>query len=102
MSRRTRFCLTLCSLSAAVGLSCYRSGSDSVSSRSPATSSAAARASGDADLEAGSATTPAATNAKSEDQTSPEAVDADEVLKTALARAADEQKRVLVHLGAPG
>lgn len=99
----TRFYCTLCSLFAAASLSCYRSGSVSVSNPTPGSSSAQpARAV--EDQESGAAT-PAgviATSASADDAASREAIDAEDVLNAALARASDQKKLLLVHLGSPG
>lgn len=100
---RVRFFYTLCGLSAAVSLSCYRSGSVSVSPPAPASGSTqSARAVVDRDARAVSPEGAIATSANGDERASPEVIDAEEVLKGALARAAVEQKLVLVHLGAPG
>lgn len=102
MSRTWFFC-TLCGLSAAVSLSCYRSGSVSVPPpASPLASTQSARAVEDRDSGAVSPEGAIATSANADERASPEVIDAEEVLKTALARAADEKKLLLVHLGSPG
>jgi hypothetical protein len=100
---RTGFLCTLCGLAALVSLSCYRSSSVSVSSPAQASSSTpSATAVEDRDfgtLPSGRAVT---RTENTDDGAATETIDADELLKSALTRAADEQKRLLVHLGAPG
>ena len=99
----TRIFYTLCGLSAAVSLSCYRSGSVSVSSlESASRSSQSAPTVEDRDAGVASLEGAAAPDSNEREDRSAEGIDAEVVLKTALTRAADEQKLVLVHLGAPG
>lgn len=105
MSRRTSFRFTLCGLVAVLNLSCYYPQSGPVMTETKAIPSAQSQL-GPSDLVAGTESLEAARSAVASEQErngSPsEAIDAEEVLKSALAQAADEKNCVLVHLGAPG
>ena len=105
MSRRTLFGFTLCGIAAVLNVSCYHPQSGPVMTEMQAIPPADSqlgpedRVAGTGSLEAAQS---AAANEKRNDGSASEAIDAEEVLKSALARAADEKKCVLVHLGAPG
>jgi hypothetical protein len=105
MSRRTLFGFALCGLVAVLNVSCYYSQSSPVMTETEAIPAAQTQL-GPADPVAGteSLQSPqsAAASENGKNESPSDAIDAEEVLKSALARAADEEKRVLVHLGAPG
>ena len=106
MSHRTWFLFTICGLLAAASSSCSHPNSANPpmvrelfdnASNSSAQANEDSSAEGTATARQGQPTDGQPGNAES--ATPP---DAEEVLKTALARAGGEKKQVLVHLGAPG
>jgi hypothetical protein len=105
MSRRISCSWTLCSLVAALNLSCYYPESGTVTTEVEAIPAAQLQLEPEDQGARTESLEPARTAAASEQEptgSSSESLDAEVVLKSALARAADEKKRVLVHLGAPG
>ena len=103
MSRRSVFLIAPCVLLAAASLSCSRSSSVAPLSSATATASIPSVLAGDdPGLSAESLETAYPTNAAADDRASQQVVDAEQILKNALIRAAAEDKRLLVHLGSPG